>query len=330
MRRREFITFLGAAAATWPLAARAQQNGSPRVAALMAFKEDDPEEQLRVNALREGLQAFGWRERTNIQIDWRFAAGDLSLMQRYTSELVNLKPTVILAENTPVTAAVLRKTHEIPIVFVSVGDPVGSGFVASLARPGGNATGFTNYDSSLSGKWVALLKEVSPQTHKVALLFNPSTAPTAGEYFLPSFQDAARSLGMEPIPSPVHNPEEIESALTAIAKESGGGLVVMPDTFLTVNRNQIIKSVAQNRTPAIYPYRYFVTDGGMLSYGINSPDILRRSAEYISRIIKGEKPADLPVQVPVKFELIINRRAFQALGLTVPQTLIATADEVIE
>jgi putative tryptophan/tyrosine transport system substrate-binding protein len=296
----------------------------------MAFKEDDPEEQLRVNALREGLQAFGWRERTNIQIDWRFAAGDLSLMQRYTSELVNLKPTVILAENTPVTAAVLRKTHEIPIVFVSVGDPVGSGFVASLARPGGNATGFTNYDSSLSGKWLALLKEVSPQTHKVALLFNPSTAPTAGEYFLPSFQDAARSLGMEPIPSPVHNPEEIESALAAIAKESGGGLVVMPDTFLTVNRNQIIKSVAQNRTPAIYPYRYFVTDGGMLSYGINSPDILRRSAEYISRIIKGEKPADLPVQVPVKFELIINRRAFQALGLTVPQTLIATADEVIE
>jgi ABC-type uncharacterized transport system substrate-binding protein len=330
MRRREFITFLGAAAATWPLAARAQQNDSPRVAALMAFKEDDPEEQLRVNALREGLQAFGWRERTNIQIDWRFAAGDLSLMQRYTSELVNLKPTVILAENTPVTAAVLRKTHEIPIVFVAVGDPVGSGFVASLARPGGNATGFTNYDSSLSGKWVAFLKEVSPQTHKVALLFNPSTAPTAGEYFLPSFQDAARSLGMEAIPSPVHNPEEIESALAAISKGSAGGLVVMPDTFTTVNRNQIIKSVTQNRTPAIYPYRYFVADGGMLSYGVNSPDILRRSAEYISRIIKGEKPADLPVQVPVKFELFINRRAFQALGLTIPQTLLATADEVIE
>jgi putative ABC transport system substrate-binding protein len=330
MKRREFIALLGGGAAVWSFAARAQQNGLPRVAALMAFKEDDPEEQLRVNALREGLQALGWRERTNIQIDWRFAAGDLSLMQRYASELVNLKPTVILAENTPVTAAVLRKTHEMAIVFVLVGDPVGSGFVASLARPGGNATGFTNYDASLSGKWVALLKEVSPQTHKVALLFNPSTAPTAGEYFLPSFQDAARSLGMEAIPSPVHNPEEIQSALAVIAKESGGGLVVMPDTFMTVNRNQIIKSVTQNRTPAIYPFRYFVADGGMLSYGVNTPDILRRSAEYISRIIKGEKPADLPVQVPVKFELFINRRAFQALGLAVPQTLLATADEVIE
>jgi putative tryptophan/tyrosine transport system substrate-binding protein len=222
-----------------------------------------------------------------------------------------------------------RRT-KIPIVFVAVGDPVGSGFVASLARPGGNATGFTNYDSSLGGKWVALLKEVAPQTHKVALLFNPSTAPTAGEYFLPSFQDAARSLGMEAIPSPVHNPEEIEPALAAVSKESAGGLVVMPDTFTTVNRNQIIKSVTENRTPAIYPYRYFVADGGMLSYGVNSPDILRRSAEYISRIIKGEKPADLPVQVPVKFELFINRRAFQALGLTIPQTLLATADEVIE
>jgi len=171
---------------------------------------------------------------------------------------------------------------------------------------------------------------VSPETHKVALLFNPSTAPTAGEYYLPSFQEAARSLGMEAIPSPVHSPEEIESTLAAIAKESGGGLVVMPDTFLVVNRSQIIKSVTQNRTPAIYPYRYFVADGGMFSYGVNTPDILRRSAEYISRIIKGEKPADLPVQVPVKFELFINRRAFQALGLTIPQTLLATADEVIE
>jgi putative tryptophan/tyrosine transport system substrate-binding protein len=328
MRRREFIALVGLT--VWPLAARAQQNGSLRVAALMAFKEDDPEEQLRVNALREGLQALGWRERSNIQIDWRFAAGDLSLMQRYASELVNLKPTVILAENTPVVAAVLRETHEIPIVFVSVGDPVGSGFVASLARPGGNATGFTNYDSSLSGKWVALLKEVSPETHKVALLFNPSTAPTAGEYFLPSFQEASRSLGMEAISSPVHNPEEIESALAAIAKEPGGELVVMPDTYIAVNRNLIIKLVTQNRTPAIYPYRYFVADGGMISYGVNAPDIFRRAAEYISRIIKGEKPADLPVQVPVKFELFINRRAFRALGLTIPQALLATADEVIE
>jgi putative ABC transport system substrate-binding protein len=276
MKRREFIALLGGAGAVWPLAARARQNGSPRVAALMAFKEDDPEEQLRVNALREGLQALGWREQTDIQIDWRFAAGDLSLMQRYASELVNLKPTVILAENTPVTAAALRETHQIPIVFVQVGDPVGSGFVASLARPGGNATGFTNYDFSLSGKWVNLLKEVSPETHKVALLFNPSTALTAGEYFLPSFQDAARSLGMAAIPSPVHNTEEIESTLAAIARESGGGLVVMPDTYLVVNRRQIIKSVTQNRTPAIY--RYFVADGGMLSYGVNTPDILRRSA----------------------------------------------------
>jgi putative tryptophan/tyrosine transport system substrate-binding protein len=189
MRRRDFVKAVTGLVMTRPLAARAQQNGAPRIAALMAFKEDDPEEQLRVNALRDGLHALGWHERTNIQIEWRFAAGDLSLMQRYASELVNLKPTVILAENTPVTAAVIRETHEIPIVFVAVGDPVGSGFVASLARPGGNATGFTNYDSSLSGKWVALLKEVSPETHKVALLFNPSTAPTAGEYFLPSFQD---------------------------------------------------------------------------------------------------------------------------------------------
>jgi putative tryptophan/tyrosine transport system substrate-binding protein len=271
MRRREFITLVGGAAATWPLSARAQQNRLPRVAALMAFREDDPEEQLRVNALREGLQALGWRERTNIQIDWRFAAGDLGLMQRYASELVNLQPTAILAENTPVVAAVLRETHEIPIVFVIVGDPVGSGFVASLARPGGNATGFTNYDSSLAGKWVALLKEVSPETHKVALLFNPSTAPTAGEYYLPSFQEAARSLGMEAIPSPVHNPEEIESALAVIAREPGGGVVVMLDTYMAVNRSLIIKLVTQNRTPAIYPYRYFVADGGCFHTGPTRP-----------------------------------------------------------
>jgi putative ABC transport system substrate-binding protein len=331
MRRRDFITALAGAAATWSDAAWAQQlRRMPRAGALMAFKEDDPEEKLRVSALREGLRELGWREGSNIHIDWRFAAGDLSLMERYATELVSLNPDVIVAENTAGVAAVFRETRQIPIVFVVVADPIGGGFVASLARPGGNVTGFTNFEPSLMGKWVDLLMEVSPGTQRVALLFNPSTAPMAGQYYLPFFDAAARSLGIEALPSPVHNPEDIELALAGIAKVPGGGLIIMPDTFLATNRGLIINSAAQNRIPAIYPYRYFVNSGAMLSYGVNTPDILRRSASYIHRIVNGEKAADLAVQAPTKFELVINLKAMKALGLTVPPRLLAIADEVIE
>jgi len=331
MKRREFITLLGGAAVAWPLAARAQQpERMPRIGALMAFTENDPEEKLRVNALRQGLRELGWEEGRNVQTIWRFAAVDPNLMRSYAIELVNLKPNVVVAENTSVVAAVLRETRAIPIVFVVVGDPIGSGFVASFARPGGNVTGFTNFEPSLTGKWLGLLKEISPDIRRAALLFNPATASAAGQYFLPAFEIAARSLSIEAVPSPVHKVEDIQTAVAAIASAPRGGLIVMPDTFLVPHRDLITELVSQYRLPAVYPYRYWTNNGGLASYGVNTPDILRRSASYVDRILKGEKAGDLPVQAPTKFELVINLKAAKAIGLTIPFNLLTRADEVIE
>jgi len=329
MKRRTFITLLGGAAA-WPLVARAQQSRLPRLAALMAFAENDPEEQARVNAFKRGFEALGWSEGSNIQVDWRFANTELAKMETYAAELVSMQPDVIFCENTPVVAALLRHTRSIPIVFVQVGDPLGSGFVSSWTKPGGNATGFTNFEPSLTGKWLELLMDFAPGTKRAAIIFNPQTAPTGGSYFLPSFQAAATAYGVQPIVSTVRSAWDVQEAVTSLGREPDGGLLVMPDTFLVPHRKLVLDIVARYRLPAIYPYRYWINDGGIIAYGIVTPDVYRRAASYVDRILKGQKSTELPVQQPTKFELVINVRAAKALGLEVPATLLARADEVIE
>jgi len=329
MKRREFIALLGGAAA-WPLAARAQQAGSTRrIAVLMSFAESDPEAQARVGAFRNGLQELGWAEGRNIRIDVRWAADDAALMQRFAKELVALHPDLILSHNTPTTASLLQQTRTIPIVFAVVSNPVGSGFVASFPRPGGNVTGFTNIEPTMAGKWLELLKEIAPHVARVAFLFNPATAPYAEDYLGP-FKAAAASLALEAIGAPVRDTLELESAIAAHARAPNGGLVVMNDSFLVAHRAEITSLAARYRLPAIYPFRSFVELGGLLFYGNDLIDSFRRAATYADRILKGEKPSELPVQAPVKFELVINRKTAKALGLTIPQTLLATTNEVIE
>ena len=330
MRRREFITLLGGAAATWPLAARAQQpERMRRIGVLMGYAENDREGQAFVAAFREGLQKLGWAEDRNIRIDFRWAASDVESMQRFAKELVALQPDLILSNNTPTTAALLQQTRIIPIVFASTVDPVGSGFVASLPRPGGNVTGFIAMEDSLAGKWLELLKEIAPHVNRVAFLFNPATAPFA-EYFLNPFKAAARSFALEAIAAPVRDSSELESVVAAQAREPNGGLIVMPQSFTTVHHAEITSLTARYRLPAVYPYRIFAELGGLLVYGNDRLDSYRRAAGYADRILKGEKPGELPVQFPVKFELVINLKTAKALGLTIPDKVMALADEVIE
>jgi putative ABC transport system substrate-binding protein len=331
MKRREFITLLGGAAVAWPLAARAQQpDRLRRIGVLIGYAENDLETQARLAAFRQGLERLGWTEDRNVRIDYRFAPAGPDQAQRFAKELVALRPDVLVGNSTPASAALLRETHTIPIVFVGVSDPVGSGLIASIARPGGNTTGFTNFEPSLTGKWLELLKEIAPGIGRVAVIFNPKTAPGGGSFFLGPFEPVARSFAVEPIASPVTDATQIESALAAIWREPGGGLIVMPDAFTTVQRKAIIALAAQHRFPAIYPYRYEVVDGGLMSYGVDTVDLLRRAASYVDRILKGEKANDLAVQAPVKFELVINLKTAKALGLTVPDKLLVAADEVIE
>jgi putative ABC transport system substrate-binding protein len=331
MRRREFLGVLGSAAAAWPLTARAQQSDQVRrVGMLIGYAENDPETQSRLAAFRQGLERLGWTEGRNVRIDYRFAPAGPDQAQLFAKELVALRPDVLVGNSTPASAALLRETRAIPIVFVGVSDPVGSGLVASIARPGGNTTGFTNFEPSLTGKWLELLKEIAPSTVRVAVIFNPKTAPGGGSFFLGPFELVARSFAVEPIAAPVTDAAQIESALAAIWREAGGGLIVMPDAFTTVHRKATIALAAQHRFPTIYPYRYEVVDGGLMSYGVDTVDLLRRAASYVDRILKGEKPGNLAVQAPVKFELVINLKAAKVLGLTVPPTLLGRADEVIE
>ena len=330
MRRREFITLLGGAAATWPLAARAQQpDAVRRIGVLMGFAESDREGQAFVAAFREGLQKLGWAEGRNIRIDYRWAALDTELMQRFAKELVALQPDLILSQSTPATAAMLQQTRTIPIVFALVADPIGSGFVASFPQPGGNVTGFVTMEPTMAGKWLELLKEIAPRVARVAMLFNPATAPYA-EYWLNPFKAAAASFAVEAIVAPVHDTSELESVVAAQAREPNGGLIVMPDTFTTGHRSEITSLAARYRLPAVYPYRFFAEFGGLLSYGDDLTDNFRRAATYADRILKGEKPSELPVQAPVKFELVINLKTAKALGLDVPLHLQQRADEVIE
>ena len=331
VRRREFITLLGGAAAAWPLAVRGQQpEQMRRIAVLMTLAESERQGQTRIAAFREGLQELGWAEGSNFRIDYRWAApSDAGSMQLSAEELIALQPDLILSQNTPTTAALLQQTHDIPVIFAVVSDPVGSGFVASFPRPGGNVTGFTNIEASQGGKWLELLKEIAPPINRVAFLFNPATAPYAKNYLSP-LKAAAKSLAVEAIVAPVHDKSELESVTAATAREANGGLIVMTDSFMTAHRAEITALASRYRLPAVYPFRYFVEVGGLLSYGNDVLDSFRRAATYADRILKGAKPSELPVRAPVKFELVINLKTAKALGLDVPPMLLARADEVTE
>jgi len=331
MRRRDFVTLLGGAAVTWPFTARAQQaDPMRRIGALMAYSERDPEGQDSVAAFREGLQTLGWTEGRNVRIDTRWATpADAASAQRFATELVALQPDLILAQSTPITAALLQQTRTIPIVFVNVTDPVGSGFVASFPRPGGNVTGFVEFEPTMSGKWLELLKEIAPRVARVAFLFNPATAPYA-EYYLSPFKAAAASFAVKAIAAPIHDKFELESVVAAQAREPNSGLIVMPSAFTTGHGEEITILAARYRLPAVYAFRFFAELGGLLSYGNDRLDNFRRAVTYADRILKGAKPSELPVQAPVKFELVINLKTAKALGLDVPLHLQQRADEVIE
>jgi len=330
MRRREFITLLGGATVTWPLAARAQQpDRMRRIGVLMGFPESDSQAQSFIAAFRDGLQKLGWTDGRNIRIDTRWPGFDAESRQRFAKELVALQPDLILSHTTPTTAALLQETRTIPIVFATVTDPVGSGFVPSLARPGGNVTGFTLVEPTMAAKWVELLKEIAPRVNRVAMLFNPATA-TYADYFLTPFKAAAASFGVAAIAAPVRDMSELESVVAAQAREPNGGLIVMPDSFTDTHREEIISLVARYHLPAVYAYRFFTERGGLLSYGADLRDNFRRAADYVDRVLKGEKPADLPVQAPTKFELVINLKTAKELGLTITRDFLLIADEVIE
>jgi ABC-type uncharacterized transport system substrate-binding protein len=329
MRRRAFITLLGGAAAAGPLAASAQQSERMRrIGVLMPFTEQDPEAQARVTAFREGLQKLGWTEGRNIRIDFRWTP-DAKLIPQFAKELVASQPELIIANSTPVTASLRQHTRTIPIIFVQVIDPVGAGFAMSLPRPGGNCTGFISSEPTLAGKWLELLKEIAPNVARVATLFNPSSAPFA-ELFLNSFKAAAASLAVEAIVAPVREMSELQSVIAAQAREPNGGLILLPDVFLTTHRAEIVSLAARYRIPAVYPFRFFAELGGLLSYGNEPLDLLQRAAGYADRILRGEKPSELPIQAPVKFELIINLKTAKVLGLDVPLFLQQRADEGIE
>jgi putative ABC transport system substrate-binding protein len=329
MRRRQFITFLGGAAA-WPVAARAQrQDRTRRVGVLMALAQTDPEAQVRAHAFEAGLRDLGWVDGRNLRLDYRWVP-DASRLRAQASELVGLAPDLIVAVGTPVVAGLLPLSRTLPIVFVGVTDPVGSGFVPNLARPGGHVTGFTLFEFSIGSKWLEVLKEIAPGVKRVAVVFSPDTAPFAPLFWQPVVEAAARSFAVAPMQMPVRDGRELAGEIEALAHEPDGGLMVLPDVSTGNNRDMIIALAARHRLPAVYPFRYFATSGGLFSYGSNAADLFRRAASYVDRILKGAKPGELPVQAPTKIELVINLKTAKALGLDVPPTLLARADEVIE
>jgi ABC-type uncharacterized transport system substrate-binding protein len=329
VRRREFITLLGSAAAAWPCAARAQQpERMRRIGVLMPLAAGDPEGQVRLMAFVQGLQEHGWTVGRNVQLDIRWAAGEPNLIRRYAAELVGLAPDVILGAVTTSVQALLEVTRTIPIVFAGATDPVGGGLVASLARPGGNVTGFSVQEFGLRAKSLELLKELSPRTARVAVLRDSTT--TGGIAQFASVQTAAPALGVELTSIDLRDAGEIERTVAAFARQPNGGLIVTTGARGYAHRELIVKLAAQHRLPAVYPFRHWVTDGGLVSYGTDPIDPYRRVATYVDRILKGEKPADLPVQAPTKYELVVNLKTAKALGLTVPLPLLGRADEVIE
>jgi putative ABC transport system substrate-binding protein len=330
MRRREFITLLGgAAAAAWPIAAHAQQpDHMPRIGCLLLYTEGDLEGKANVAGFREELQKFGWIDGRNIRIEYRWTGGDAARAKEYAAELVALKSDVILANSTLSLRAARKETGTIPIVFVVVGDPVGQGFVTSLSRPGGNITGFTAFEFSTAAKWLELLKQIAPQVKRVAIIFNAEAAPYA-KNMVQMIAAVAPSLEAELVVNATSDAAEIERAIAGVAGPSGG-LIVIPDAFTVANRGVIISLAARYRLPAIYAYRYYAVDGGLLSYGHDTTDLFRRSASYVDRILRGAKPADMPIQQPTKYEFVINLKTAKALGIEVPAQLLARADEVIE
>jgi putative ABC transport system substrate-binding protein len=330
MRRREILAIIAGAAAFRSLMVLGQQLEMVRnVGVLTGLAEDDPEVPPRVAVFQQALQALGWNDGRNIRIHYRWAV-DAERLRAMAKELVALQPDVIVASSTFVVNALLRETRTIPIVFASAADPVGDGFVVSLAQPGRNATGFTNNLSSIGGKWLELLKELAPSTMNFAVMFDPETAPAGGSYFLPPLESVAASLAVRLNAAPVHDPAEIESVLAMLGREPGSGLVVMPDNFTSLHRRLIVSLAARYRVPAIYPSRYFAAAGGLISYGADLLDLYRRLPAYVDRILKGAKPTDLPVQLPAKIELVINIKAAKELGLTVPRIMLARGPEVIE
>jgi putative tryptophan/tyrosine transport system substrate-binding protein len=330
LQRRETLALMAGVLACWPLAATLRATEPVRrVGVLHALPEHDPAIPPRILALEAGLRHLGWTVGRNLQIHHRFAS-EMSQIQTLAKELNALAPDVLVASAGMVVPALLRENRTIPIVFVTASDPIGDGFVTSLARPENNATGFTNSFASMSGKWLELLKLTAPQLMRVGMMFNPDTAPNGGTYFLPPFEAAARSNGLLSIPIPVRSREDIGHALAALGQAPDSGLIVMPDNFTSLHRRIIIKQTEQQRLPAVYPFRYFAMEGGLISYGPDLLDLYRRTPSYVDRILKGVKVSDLPVQAPVRFDLVINLKAARAQGMTVPRVILARADEIIE
>ena len=329
MRRREFVTLIGGAAAAWPLVARAQQTAQTRrIGALMNRGVDDPEGQARLAALKQGLEQLGWSDGHNVRIDVRWGEDDAERMRKYAAELVALSPDVIVAGGSLGVTSVQRATSTLPIVFAAVGDPVGGGFVDTLARPGGNTTGFMLFDYSFSGKWLELLRQIAPSLTRAIVLRRPNVPSGSGEFA--AIQAVAQSLGVEVSPVSIRDTGDVERVATAFPRSASGGLIVTPSASAWAHRDLIIALAAQHKFPAVYAYRVNVTAGGLISYGPDPADQFRQAAGYVDRILKGEKPADLPVQAPTKYELAINLKTAKALGLSVPSSLVSTADAVIE
>jgi putative tryptophan/tyrosine transport system substrate-binding protein len=327
IRRREFIIRLGVTPAAWSLPARAQQPDRVRRVGVLMGIADDLEGQARIAVFRLALKALGWSEGRNIQFIYRWSGGDVAHARRFAKELIDLRSDVILANSTPIAAAVRETTHTTPTIFVQVSDPVTAGVVQSLARPGGNLTGFTNFEPSMASKWLELVKGIAPNITRVAYLFNPNTAPLI---YARAVETAARSLSGKLIAAEVRNADEIEGVIEHFAREPDGALLVLPDLFTTTNRQSIVALAARYRLPAIYPFRYFIASGGLMSYGTETLETYRQASSYVSRVLKGENPGDLPVQAPSKYELVINLKTAKALGIVIPPALLARADEVIE
>jgi putative tryptophan/tyrosine transport system substrate-binding protein len=328
MRRREFIKAVGGAAAAWPLVARGQPATMRRVGVLIGTTESDPETKRRVEGLVQGLREADWIEGRNIHLDYRFSGADPDRMRRYAAEIVALAPHVIVVHSNDYVAALRQADRAIPTIFAQVGDPVGSGFVESLARPGGNLTGFTTFEPGIGGKWLQTLKEIAPGVTRTLVLLDAKIA--ANLEYLHAAETAASKIGLTVTAGPVQNASEIEHSITTFADGPNGGLLVLPSPTTGVNRKRIIGLATQFRLPAVYAFRFFATSGGLVSYGVDTADLYRRAASYVDRILKGAKPADLPVQQPTKFELVINLNSAKAIGLEIPPTLLARADQVIE
>jgi len=325
------MSLLGGTAAAWPLVARGQQaERARRIGVLMELAASDAQARTDIAALQRGLHKLGWLEGSNLGVDYRWAPDDPVLLWKFAKELVQLRPDAIVAGSSPVVGTLLRETRSIPIVFVSISDPIGEGFVASFAHPGGNVTGFTNFESSMTGKWVELLTQIAPNVTRVAFLFNPQAAAGGGSYFLHAVDTAVSTLKVQAVMALVHDDDEIEASFAALAREPGAGAVLLPDIFTAAHYQMVVALAARYHVPTVYPYRFMVERGGLISYGVDVENLFERAATYVDRILKGTNPTALPVQAPTKFELLINQKTAKTLGLTVPYALLAGADEVIE